>query len=376
MLTQHLASAIVKRTMSIMDSNVNVMDQTGRILASGDTFRIGQLHDGARKVMEQNATIEISSSDVNRWGGSLPGINLPIRFRDDIVGVIGITGEPELIRSYSQLVQMGAELTLEQAFLTREIERNDRLRDDVISHLLLGTDKDQAYVKERAQSFKINTSETYAVILISIPFKDSLSVKTIENWIKSWLMQGDELLNLYTNQFIILKMQRVSKLANDEKLKSFVEQKLQNVAFPEVTIAVGPYQDGVEGWRKSFEIAQKVRETADTLYPHGGVWDQQSLGISLLCYQLLREAEEESNKISGNYRRLFLENDGQVLHETFITFVKENGEMAKTADKLFIHRNTLAYRLEKIHTITGKNPKNLQDLIELTVGQVLYLLSR
>lgn len=376
MLTQHLASAIVKRTMSIMDSNVNVMDQTGTILASGDTFRIGQLHDGARQVMEQNATIEISSSDVNRWGGSLPGINLPIRFRDDIVGVIGITGEPELIRSYSQLVQMGAELTLEQAFLTREIERNDRLRDDVISHLLLGTDKDQAYVKERAQSFKINTSETYAVILISIPFKDSLSVKTIENWIKSWLMQGDELLNLYTNQFIILKMQRVSKLANDEKLKSFVEQKLQNVAFPEVTIAVGPYQDGVEGWRKSFEIAQKVRETADTLYPHGGVWDQQSLGISLLCYQFLREAEEESNKISGNYRRLFLENDGQVLHETFITFVKENGEMAKTADKLFIHRNTLAYRLEKIHTITGKNPKNLQDLIELTVGQVLYLLSR
>ncbi|MFB1051982.1 CdaR family transcriptional regulator [Paraliobacillus sp. JSM ZJ581] len=376
MLTEQLASAIVKRTMSIIDTNVNVMDWSGTIIASGDTHRIGQLHDGARKVMEQNETVEISSNDVEQWIGSLPGINLPICFRGKIVGVIGITGEPEQIRSYSQLVQMGAELTLEQAALTKEIERNERLREDVISHLILGSDKDKTYVKERAQSFKINTNETYAVILISIPYKDNLSNKTIKSWINSWLVKDDELVKLYNNQYIVLKMKRASKLDTDEKLKSFVEQKLDKIDSNEVTIAVGPYQDGVEGWRKSYEIAQRIVETATMLYPQGGVWNQHALGLSLLCYQFLREAKEESNKISENYRKLFFQSDGEVLHETFLTFVKENGEMTKTADKLFIHRNTLAYRLEKIHTVTGRNPKNLQDLVELTIGQVIYELSK
>lgn len=376
MLTEQLAASIVKRTMSIIDVNVNIMDRSGTIIASGNTHRIGQLHDGARKVIDQNETVEISSNDVEQWGGSLPGINLPICFRETIVGVIGITGEPEQIRSYSQLVQMGAELTLEQASLTREIDRNERLREDVISHLILGSDKDQTYVKERAQSFRINTAETYAVILISVPFKDNFSVKTIKSWINSWLVQGDELVKLYNNQFIVLKMKKASKLDNDQKIKTFVEQKLERIDLSELTIAVGPYQVGVAGWRKSYEIAQKITETAEVLHPHGGVWNEQSLGLSLLCNQFLREAKEESNKISDNYRKLFLQSDGEVLHETFLNFVKENGEMTKTAEKLFIHRNTLAYRLEKIHNVTGKNPKKLQDLVELTIGQVLYKLSK
>ncbi|KYG27740.1 CdaR family transcriptional regulator [Alkalihalobacillus trypoxylicola] len=375
MLTEQLAEAIVQRTMSIIDVNVNVMDKTGTILASGDVFRIGQLHDGAREVMERKDPVEIDSKDVEHWGGSLPGINMPIRFRDEIVGVIGITGEPNLIRGYSQLVQMGAELTLEQAFLTREIERNERLRDDVISHLLLGTDKDQDYIKERAQSLNIDTGATYAVILISVPYRRELySVRKLERLIQSWMKQGDELVKLYTNQFIILKRKKATPI-DDEKLKNFLKEKLDHVGATDVTIALGTYEVGVEGWRKSFKNAQKIVEAAKVLYPQGGVWSEKDLGLSLLCYQFLQEAKEESFKMSEPYRRIFKESDGHVLHETFDMFVKENGEMAKTADRLFIHRNTLAYRLEKIHLITGKNPKNLQDLVELTLGQMLYKLS-
>ncbi|MBU5265660.1 CdaR family transcriptional regulator [Virgibacillus proomii] len=377
MLTDQLASEIVKRTMSILDLNVNVMDRTGTILASGDSGRIGQLHNGARKAIEQKLTIEINSSEANRWEGAKPGINLPIRFHDDIVGVIGITGEPEKIRGFSKLVQMGAELTLEQAFLTREIDRNARMRDDVISHLLLGSEKEKAYILDRARSLKINTNETFAIILLSVPFHITSVqlVKQIEKWATTLVTKGDEMVHLYTNQFVILKKQQIPYLDTDDKLKEFIEKKLSHAPISNLTIALGSFASGFLGWRQSFQTAQIIKDTAETLYPEGGVWDQHTLGISILCYRFLNEAREEAGKISAIYKKLLAASDGRSLDVTFTTYVKENGEMAKTADKLFIHRNTLAYRLDKIYEITGKNPKNLQDLIELKIGQILYQLS-
>ncbi|MEM5591370.1 helix-turn-helix domain-containing protein [Niallia circulans] len=39
--------------------------------------------------------------------------------------------------------------------------------------------------------------------------------------------------------------------------------------------------------------------------------------------------------------------------------------MNETASQLIVHRNTLNYRLNRIHKITGKDPKNILDLVEL-----------
>ncbi|GIP62773.1 CdaR family transcriptional regulator [Virgibacillus pantothenticus] len=378
MLTEQLASEIVKRTMSILDLNVNVMDRTGTILASGDPNRIGQLHHGASKAIEHKMTVEIHSYEENWRGKAKPGINLPIRFHDDIVGVIGITGEPEKIRGFSKLVQMGAELTLEQAFLTREIDRNARMRDDVISHLLLGSDKEQAYILDRARSLKINADETFAVILLSVPYHTSnlQSVKQIENWANTLVTAEDEIVRLYTNQFVILKKQQKPYLDTDDKIKNLLENKLSFAPISNITVALGPFSSGFLGWRQSFQTAQIVKDTAKTLYPEGGVWNQDTLGISILCYRFLHAAKEEADEISATYKKLFTSNDGKTLDETFTIYVKANGEMTKTADKLFIHRNTLAYRLDKIYEITGKNPKNLQDLIELKIGEILFKLSK
>ncbi|WP_121640345.1 sugar diacid recognition domain-containing protein [Virgibacillus sp. Bac330] len=377
MLTEQLASEIVKRTMSILELNVNVMDKTGTILASGDTNRVGQLHHGACKAIEQKRTIDIHSVEESWQGKAKPGINLPIRFHDDIAGVIGITGEPEKIRGFSKLVQMGAELTLEQAFLTREIDRNARMRDDVISHLLLGSDKEQAYILDRARSLKINIEETFATILLSIPYHTATTqpVNQIEAWANTLVTEEDEIVRFYTNQFVILKKQQKPYLNTNDSLNKWLTNKLPSAPISDLTVALGPFASGFIGWRRSFETAQIVKDTAEALYPEGGVWDQQTLGLSILCYRFLQAANEEAQAISSIYKKILHANDGKTLDETFTTYVKANGEMTKTANILFIHRNTLAYRLDKIHAITGKNPRHLQDLIELKVGEILYKLA-
>lgn len=224
---------------------------------------------------------------------------------------------------------------------------------------------------------QVNIHETYSVVIIALPReqKNDSSMEMLEKWVKTWLVPGDELIHLYTNNYVVLKKKAPPLLTTDEKFVEFMEQKAKNLPFNNPMITVGPFSEGIVGWRQSFQTAKTMKETAEALYPQGGVWDQNKLGLATLCYRFLKETNKDSLAMIDRYRRLLSDNDGEELQRTFLTYLEENGEMAKTAEKLFIHRNTLSYRLEKIHIITGKNPKNLLDLLELKLGQLLYSLA-
>ncbi|MER2062921.1 MAG: helix-turn-helix domain-containing protein, partial [Aerococcus urinaeequi] len=52
---------------------------------------------------------------------------------------------------------------------------------------------------------------------------------------------------------------------------------------------------------------------------------------------------------------------------TLAIFIKHNLDTRATSEELFIHRNTVNYRLEKIHRHTQLNPRNIIDLFVLLV---------
>ncbi|EHK4157923.1 hypothetical protein U7210_002981 [Escherichia coli] len=52
-----LADSIVKRTMKIINYNINVMDFRGRIIGSGDRERIGEIHEGALLAISESPRV-------------------------------------------------------------------------------------------------------------------------------------------------------------------------------------------------------------------------------------------------------------------------------------------------------------------------------
>lgn len=57
-------------------------------------------------------------------------------------------------------------------------------------------------------------------------------------------------------------------------------------------------------------------------------------------------------------------------------FFKESGNQAEVINKLYIHRNTLKYRLDRIQEITGKNPRVFEDLFYLYTAYILHKLKK
>ncbi|WP_322740638.1 sugar diacid recognition domain-containing protein, partial [Providencia heimbachae] len=116
-LTTKLAQEIVDRTMKIIECNVNVMDENGCIIGSGDSNRLNEFHEGALLAIKQKRTVIIDEATANNLHGVKPGVNLPLYFNNKIVGVIGLTGEPKEIKQFGELVSMTAVMMLEQAQL-------------------------------------------------------------------------------------------------------------------------------------------------------------------------------------------------------------------------------------------------------------------
>lgn len=51
--------------------------------------------------------------------------------------------------------------------------------------------------------------------------------------------------------------------------------------------------------------------------------------------------------------------------ETLIAFADNNMDASKTSRHQYLHRNTVVYRLEKVKRVTGLNPFNFYELIQL-----------
>ncbi|GAK83569.1 sugar diacid utilization regulator SdaR [Vibrio ponticus] len=80
--------------------------------------------------------VAIDQATAEHLKGVKPGINLPIIFQDKVIGVIGISGEPDAVHQYGELVKMTAELIIEQAALMSQVEWHKRHREELVMQLI------------------------------------------------------------------------------------------------------------------------------------------------------------------------------------------------------------------------------------------------
>ncbi len=100
---------------------------------------------------------------------------------------------------------------------------------------------------------------------------------------------------------------------------------------------------------------------------------------SVYVYDEIKFLHKMSLLINGKYEKEIIDDIleeamGKELLETFLIYMKNNGERAKTANEIHIHRNTLNYRLEKIEEVTGLKFNDYLDLFQLITAYVGYKL--
>lgn len=354
MITRDIAEMIVKETSKILFLNINIMNEKGVIIASGNPSRLNQIHEGALEVLRTRKMLEITPENKEQLRGTQYGINLPITFKERVVGVIGITGDPKEIGDRGGLVKMMTELMLNQTYMASQSEWQQRTKEMVIEELLKEHPMLE-HVDRRLSLLNIKLSEPFIVSLIEISdhsFSSQLLIEHVENIIE----KKDVLAGFVHVNKMLLIFNRLSLEETAKKLsilyKEYEKLKLQ------VRMAYSsPIQD-------LQSISQGYRECGIAL----AITDPTAKIVSYTEIEPKALVHQMNPIIAKQFSERILQ--GILINhvETLQAFFDCNLNIKDTAEKLFIHRNTLIYRLQKIKTESGYDPQNFKDALALQMG--------
>ena len=151
-----------------------------------------------------------------------------------------------------------------------------------------------------------------------------------------------------------------------EKLANSIIETLSGEFFTRVNVGIGTTATGIKDLAKSFKEAQVALEVGKVFDTDKAIVSYDNLGIARLIYQLpttlcemfLREVFKKGSIESLDQETLF----------TIQKFFENNLNVSETSRKLFVHRNTLVYRLEKIKKLTGLDLREFDHAIVFKVA--------
>ena len=133
-----------------------------------------------------------------------------------------------------------------------------------------------------------------------------------------------------------------------------------------ISIGVGRYHPGLTGLAASFIDARTALTLGRRLNGPNRVHCLDDLGIGAFV-----GLEDERTKIGLAHHLLSPLKGEPELLETLDAFFAANCAPAETVKRLGIHRNTLAYRLAKVASLTGLDPRRFDDAVLIRLARVL-----
>ena len=107
MIEPELAKKFIERLTQYTEYNINIMNESGVIIASRDPARIGTYHEVADRIIHGEQDM-IVIRDEKEFPGVLPGINMAITHQGRKEGVIGVTGDPDRIHEVALITRLCA----------------------------------------------------------------------------------------------------------------------------------------------------------------------------------------------------------------------------------------------------------------------------
>lgn len=373
-LDAKLAREIVARTMQIIDSNINVMDDRGRIIGSGDPERLGELHEGALLVLSQARVVDIDDAVARHLHGVRPGINLPLRVDGKIVGVIGLTGNPAQLRQYGELVCMTAEMMLEQARLMSMLAQDSRFREELVLNLIR-TEELSPALMEWAHRLGIDPNQPRVAAVVEVDSGqlgvDSAMAELQQLQALLTLPERDNLIAIVSlSEMVVLKPALNNHGRWDaEDHRRRVENLLSRMnesSRLRVRIALGNYFSGPGCLVRSYRTARTTMAVGKQRMPGRRAYYYQDLMLPVLLGSL--RSGWQADELARPLERLKAMDGNGLLLRTLNAWFLNNVQPTATAKALYIHRNTLEYRLNRISELTGLNLANFDARLLLYVG--------
>ncbi len=209
------------------------------------------------------------------------------------------------------------------------------------------------------------------VFVIDTAKKNSdLVLATVRNL--SNIKKKDFVFQLDENSVLLVKelAENVSAQEEDELLREIAAQLVDNIhmeVMVKARVGYGNPVDSLLDVAKSYQEAKMALEVGRVFYAERDTISYGRLGIGRLIYQLpLSLCEMFIHEVFGAKVPEILEDEEAM--NTINKFFENSLNISETARQLYLHRNTLVYRLERIEKAVGLDIRNFEDAMTFRIA--------
>jgi carbohydrate diacid regulator len=185
---------------------------------------------------------------------------------------------------------------------------------------------------------------------------------------------GEDDLLVEINRHTIAMIKSLAQIESMDELTQLgeaVEQTLLSETAVKVSIAIGEAKQSLSKIAESYQEAWRALEVGHTFKPNTNVFLYQRLALERFLMETPKEVGQKYHHLLFNRKTSKLFND-EILY-TIEMFFDKDLNLSDTARQLYIHRNTLVYRLDKVQRQTGLDLRHFEDAIAF---RILFLLGK
>lgn len=358
MLDEQLAKKFIDKIASYTSHNVNIINARGVIVAaSKDLPRIGSFHQVAYQMMEQDTPIS-SLTQADAYLGVQPGVNMVLTCKGKKMGVVGVTGNPDEVYDIALIIRMSLETMIEYESQYELLQERKNTKLHFINTLLY-TDSEEILreLPAQAQALSYDIRRLRLPLLIDCP-RDDHREALMEILKHSPEHCAQDIMALTRNGQIILF--KSFSLREDElfqgyrgMLEEYLAPLLSYTEEKELGCHVfaGSFQQELQNYHDSFRHCTWLRNHL-----------RKSPPAVAFFYDYVNEYMDsqipflELHKVYGVIDNLMPEDFSKNLTETVTALERTNYNLNAGSRELFIHKNTLVFRFNKIKSFFAVNP--------------------
>ena len=347
-MSNRLFQGIIHQMRDTIDRTIGVVDESSVIIACSELGKIGEVCEEITP--EEMASVDVFQTDEYSFKsfGSRP--------RPEYA--VFVAGKDPEAQKYVKILAVS--LNSIKQYYDEKYDRGNFIKNVILDNILPG----DIYLKSHELHFDSDVSRV--CMLVKIAEKNDISAyDVLQNLFPD--KNKDFIININETDIALVKEIKPNIDEKDiDKLASSIVDTLSGEFYTHCTVGIGTVVNSIKDLARSFKEAQVALEVGKVFDTEKPIVSYNHLGIARLIYQLpttlcemfLKEVFRKGSIDSLDHETLF----------TIQRFFENSLNVSETSRKLFVHRNTLVYRLEKIKKITGLDLREFEDAIVFKVA--------
>ena len=350
-MSNNVYQSVILQLRDTTDRGFGVLDSEGYVVASTDPSQLGERWT--------EALVKINNAD-----GQM--VTFGQRTFRPVIGNTGFlehtvfcSGEDDHARVCCGLASVAVNNA--RIFYEEKHDRGTFIKNIIMDNILPG----DIYI--RAKELHFATDASRAVFLVrQLGHGDVAMVDVLSNLFPDHMQ--DFVISI--NETDVVVVRQLMDGDSTEKIARNIEETLHKELYIKTVIGIGTVAEHLRELADSYKDAQTAIDVGKVFDTEKSVINYENLGIGRLIYQLpttlceifLTEVFKKNSIDSLDQETLF----------TINKFFENNLNVSETSRKLFVHRNTLVYRLEKIKKLTGLDLRQFDHAIVFKVALMVH----